>query len=46
MRVIIDHGKFSPEQYIIPQRSAMTHGVNRRLLFDYQLYLQQHFSLA
>ena len=46
MRSAIDHGKFPPEQYSRPQRSATANGINHRLVFDYQQYLLQPFSLA
>ena len=46
MRSAIDHGKFPPEQYSRPQRSAAANGINHRLVFDYQQYLLQPFSLA
>ena len=36
MRADIDHRQISPEKYIREQRSAMEHGINQRLLFDYQ----------
>ena len=42
----VDHGKISPEQYSRPYSSALAHGINLRLVFDWQLYLQQPFSLA
>ena len=46
MRDTIDHIQFSPEHYNRPQRNAMAHGIKRRLVFDYQKYLRQNFSLA
>ena len=46
MIVAIDHGQIYPEQYSNSQRSAVAHGINRRLVFDYQRYLWQNFSLA
>ena len=33
-------------KYIRPQRSSMAHGINHRLVFDYQRYLWQSLSLA
>ena len=46
MIAAIDHRQISPEQYSKPQCSAVAHGINRRLAFDYQQYLRQPFSLA
>ena len=46
MRAAIEHRQISPEQYIRTQHSAIAHGINQRLVFDYQQYLQQPFSLA
>ena len=46
MRSVIEHIKISPEQYSIPQSSAVAHRINRRLVFNYHRYLQQPFSLA
>ena len=42
MQADIEHIQISPEQYRIPQRSSVAHGINWRLIFDYQ----QPFSLA
>ena len=39
MIVAIDHGQNFPEQYSNSQRSAVAHGINRRLVFDYQRYI-------
>ena len=38
--------KIDPEQYNIPQCSAVAQIINRRMVFDYQKYLQQPFSIA
>ena len=46
MRSAIDHRQICPEQYSIPQHSAVAHGINQRLVIDYQQYLRQTFSLA
>ena len=46
MRAAIDDVQIAPEQYSIPQFSAVAHGINRRLVFDCQQYLRQHFSLS
>ena len=35
-RASIDHGEVYPEQYRRPQISDVAHGINRRLIFDYQ----------
>ena len=43
MRAAISNRKFAPEQYSRPQRSAVAHRINRRLVFDYQRYLWQPF---
>ena len=42
----IKYGKISPEQYSQPEINAMSHGVNRRLVFEYKIYLRQILSLA
>ena len=34
MRAAIDHGRFSPKIYSRPQRSAVAHGINRKIVFD------------
>ena len=46
MRSGIDHRQSSLYQYSQPQCSAMAHIINRRLVFDYQQYIQQPLSLA
>ena len=46
MRGAIEHRQIATENYIRPHCSAVAHGINRRLAFDYQQYLQQSFSLA
>ena len=46
MRSGIEYRQISPEQYIIPPRRAVAHRTNRRLVFDYQQYLRQPFSLV
>ena len=46
MRVATDHGNISPEQYIRPQHSSVNHEIDRRLVFDYQLYIRQPLSLV
>ena len=45
-RAAIEHVQIPLEQYRRPQRSTVKHGINRRLVFDYQRYVQQPFSLA
>ena len=35
MQVDIEHIQIPPEQYRIPQRSSVEHGINRRLVFNY-----------
>ena len=44
MRAAIDHGKIDQEQYSRPHRSPLVRGFKRRLIIDYQLYVQQTFS--
>ena len=46
MRASIKLRKFSSEQYSRPHRSSVAQKINRGLVFDYQWYLQQPFSLA
>ena len=46
MRSAIELRNFFTEIYIRPQHSSVAHGINRRLVFNYQLYLRQPFSLA
>ena len=46
MRASIQHRKIALEQYSKPQRSTLAHGINQRLLFGYQRYLQQTFYLS
>ena len=46
MRAAKDHGKIAPEEYSIPHCSYVAHGINLRLEFYYQRYLQQSFSVA
>ena len=46
MRAAIDHVQIASGQYSRPQVSVLDLGINIRLVFDYQKYLQQHFSLA
>ena len=46
MRLAIEHGKNATEQYSRPQHSAMAHGINRRLIFDYQLYVRKPLNIA
>ena len=46
MRAAKKHGQIDPEQYSRTQCSAVSHGINCRLAFDHQLYLQQPFYLA
>ena len=46
MRAAMYHRQIASEQYSRPQRTDMAHGINRRLVFDYQQYLWQPFSLA
>ena len=41
IRVAILHGHIAPEQYSIPHISAVAHGTNLRIVFDYQQYLQK-----
>ena len=41
----IDHRVISPEKNIRPNFSAVACGINRILVFNYQSYLQQNFSL-
>ena len=45
IRAAIEHRQISPEEYIRPQRSAVAHEINQRLVFEYQQYLQQPFSI-
>ena len=46
MRADVDNSQIAPKQYSRQQRSAVYHGINCKLLFDYQHYLQWPFSLA
>ena len=46
MRVDIYHGQIAPEQYIRPQLRDVSHEINPILVFDYQRYLWQIFSLS
>ena len=46
MQAAIYDRKIAPEQYSSPQRSYADHGITSRIVFDYQLYLQQTFYLA
>ena len=46
MRAAIEYIQISTEQYNRPHRSALAHGINRILVFDYQQYFWQLFSLA
>ena len=43
-RAAITHSQFSPEQYIRPKCSAVAHGINHRLAFNYQQFIWQPFS--
>ena len=42
----MEHRQTAPYQYSRPQRSAVAHGFDRRLVFDDQQYLEQPFSLV
>ena len=46
MIACIYHRQISLEQYIRRKCSAVDHGINLRLVFDYQQYLQERFYLA
>ena len=46
MRSGIDQIQITPEQYIRTKRSSIARGINRRLVFDYQKYILQPFSLS
>ena len=46
IQAVIHHKKIPPEQYSRPQHSFVAHGINHRLVFDYQRCLQTPFSIA
>ena len=46
MGLDIEHRKIAPEKYSRPQCSAVVHGINRILVFAYQQYRWQPFSLV
>ena len=42
----IDHKQIAPKQYSRPQCISVAHKIDQGLVFDYQQYQQQPFSLA
>ena len=46
MQEAIEIRKKNPEQYNRTQRSAVAHGINQRLVFNYQQYFRQPLYLA
>jgi hypothetical protein len=46
MKAAIKHNLIAPEQYSCPNRKAIDHALNRRLVIDHQLYRRQPFAMA
>jgi Reverse transcriptase (RNA-dependent DNA polymerase). len=46
MQAAISKGQIATEQYSRPQRKAIDHALNRRLIIDHQQYLRQPYALT
>jgi hypothetical protein len=46
MKLAITQSQLATEQYSRPQRKAIDHALNRKLLMDHQLYLRQPYAMT
>jgi hypothetical protein len=46
MRLALDQQQIATEQYSRPQRKAIDHALNRRLIMDHQLYLRRPYAMT